>query len=156
MPVTRSVDAQQLAARVTAWYSDHQRDLPWRRPGFTVWGQLVAEFMLQQTQVEEVAANTHVVSFVMPKEMSPEAIPTPRDAQVKTKPVAGFDAVVASFSGSWNPDRLHAKGEELKRRAKQSGLETTGNVMFARFNPPWMPWFLKRNEAMVALARPFS
>ena len=54
MPVTRSVDAQQLAARVTAWYSDHQRDLPWRRPGFTVWGQLVAEFMLQQTQVDRV------------------------------------------------------------------------------------------------------
>lgn len=54
MPVTRSVDTQQLATRVTAWYSDHQRDLPWRRPGFTVWGQLVAEFMLQQTQVDRV------------------------------------------------------------------------------------------------------
>ena len=105
---------------------------------------------------EEVAANTHVVSFVMPKEMSPEAIPAPRDARVETKPVAGFDAVVASFSGSWNPNRLHAKGEELKRRAKQSGLETTGNVLFARFNSPWMPWFLKRNEAMIALARPFG
>lgn len=54
MPVTRPVDAQLLAERITSWYSDHQRDLPWRRPGFTVWGQLVAEFMLQQTQVDRV------------------------------------------------------------------------------------------------------
>lgn len=48
------MDAQLLAERITSWYSDHQRDLPWRRPGFTVWGQLVAEFMLQQTQVDRV------------------------------------------------------------------------------------------------------
>lgn len=105
---------------------------------------------------EEVAANTHVVSFVMPKDMSADAIPAPKDARVATKPVAGFDAAVLSFSGSWNINRLHAKGAELQRAVAQAGLETKGNVLYARFNPPWMPPFLKRNEAMVALAKPFS
>lgn len=105
---------------------------------------------------EEVAANTHVVSFVMPKELSPAAIPAPKDARVETRLVSGFDAAVMSFSGSWNVDRLHAKGVELERAAKKAGLETTGNVLYARFNPPWMPWFLKRNEVMVALVRPFA
>src|SRR4051812_4586239 len=37
------------------WYSEYQRDLPWRRPGVTAWQILVSEFMLQQTPVARVA-----------------------------------------------------------------------------------------------------
>jgi A/G-specific adenine glycosylase len=36
------------------WYAAGHRDLPWRRPGFTAWGTLVSEFMLQQTPVARV------------------------------------------------------------------------------------------------------
>jgi A/G-specific adenine glycosylase len=39
---------------VTDWFGEHARDLPWRRPGFSAWGTLVSEFMLQQTQVARV------------------------------------------------------------------------------------------------------
>lgn len=37
------------------WYSQHARDLPWRRPDFPAWGTLVSEIMLQQTQASRVA-----------------------------------------------------------------------------------------------------
>ncbi|MCX6466064.1 MAG: A/G-specific adenine glycosylase [Pseudonocardiales bacterium] len=40
---------------VHAWFTDHARDLPWRRPGTTPWGVLVSEVMLQQTPVARVA-----------------------------------------------------------------------------------------------------
>ena len=43
-----------LATPLIAWYRDHARDLPWRRPGFGAWGVLVSEFMLQQTPVSRV------------------------------------------------------------------------------------------------------
>ena len=43
-----------LATPLIAWYRDHARDLPWRRPGFGPWGVLVSEFMLQQTPVNRV------------------------------------------------------------------------------------------------------
>lgn len=52
--VTTRVDAHPFADRIIEWYAANQRDLPWRREGFTPWGQLVAEFMLQQTQVDRV------------------------------------------------------------------------------------------------------
>ncbi len=39
---------------VLEWYSDHARDLPWRRPGTSAWGVLVSEVMLQQTPVVRV------------------------------------------------------------------------------------------------------
>jgi len=43
-----------IADRIVAWYRDNARDLPWRREGFSAWGQLIAEFMLQQTPVARV------------------------------------------------------------------------------------------------------
>ncbi len=39
---------------IADWYAAGHRDLPWRRPGFTAWGTLVSEFMLQQTPVARV------------------------------------------------------------------------------------------------------
>ncbi|MFE4470383.1 A/G-specific adenine glycosylase [Leifsonia sp. NPDC056824] len=43
-----------FAMAVVDWYHDNRRDLPWRRDGFTAWGTLVSEFMLQQTPVARV------------------------------------------------------------------------------------------------------
>lgn len=45
---------QDLGSRIADWYVAGHRDLPWRRPGFTPWGTLVSEFMLQQTPVARV------------------------------------------------------------------------------------------------------
>ena len=50
-------DAERRAGiprRVIAWFAEHARDLPWRRPGFSAWGTLVSEIMLQQTPVARV------------------------------------------------------------------------------------------------------
>jgi A/G-specific adenine glycosylase len=43
-----------IAPAVSEWFAHNGRDLPWRRPGFTAWGTLVSEFMLQQTPVVRV------------------------------------------------------------------------------------------------------
>jgi A/G-specific adenine glycosylase len=43
-----------IAPAVIEWFSANRRDLPWRRPGFSAWGTLVSEFMLQQTPVVRV------------------------------------------------------------------------------------------------------
>lgn len=43
-----------LATPLIAWYRENARDLPWRRPGYSAWGVLVSEFMLQQTPVNRV------------------------------------------------------------------------------------------------------
>jgi len=44
----------RLVAALDAWYAEHARDLPWRRPEATAWGVVVSEFMLQQTPVARV------------------------------------------------------------------------------------------------------
>lgn len=46
--------AGDFRTAVIDWYRENKRDLPWRREGFTAWGVLVSEFMLQQTPVARV------------------------------------------------------------------------------------------------------
>ena len=43
-----------MVARVTAWFADAARTLPWRSSGVTPWGVLVSEVMLQQTPTARV------------------------------------------------------------------------------------------------------
>ncbi|MFJ6279607.1 HhH-GPD family protein [Arthrobacter subterraneus] len=43
-----------LHSRLSDWFDDAARDLPWRLPSRTPWGVLVSEFMLQQTPVSRV------------------------------------------------------------------------------------------------------
>ncbi|WP_203997836.1 A/G-specific adenine glycosylase [Micromonospora lutea] len=43
-----------FAGRVSRWYEQHARDLPWRRPEVSPWAILVSEVMLQQTPVVRV------------------------------------------------------------------------------------------------------
>ena len=43
-----------MQTEVMSWFEANGRELPWREPGFTPWGSLVSEFMLQQTPVSRV------------------------------------------------------------------------------------------------------
>jgi A/G-specific adenine glycosylase len=49
-----SVMTLTLEQAVVAWFDEHRRDLPWRRPGTPAWAVLVSEVMLQQTPVIRV------------------------------------------------------------------------------------------------------
>jgi len=80
-------------------------------------------------------------------------VPVPRNARVTTVPVAAHDAAVLPFSGSWNEARFQRNGAALLEAVRAEGLEVRGNVYFARFDPPWKPGFLKRNEALVTVVQ---
>lgn len=104
--------------------------------------------VLQHSATEQ----EHTVSFVLPAGMKPSDIPLPLNARVTTKVVPAHDVAAISFGGGWNAERFEAKGKRLEELVAQEGLTAEGGVYFARFDPPWKPWFLKRNEALIALA----
>ena len=83
-------------------------------------------------------ASTHVVSFVMPSDMKPGDVPNPTGGVVNTRVVAPP-----------NEERFTGFAEKLVSSVKAAGLETVGEVQFARFDPPWKPGFLKHNEVLV-------
>jgi A/G-specific adenine glycosylase len=53
-PLPPAAAGSDAVPRVTAWYEEHQRPLPWRAPDRTPWGVLTSEVMLQQTPAQRV------------------------------------------------------------------------------------------------------
>ncbi len=41
---------------------------------------------------------------------------------------------------------------QLLAALKPAGLTMVGDPRYARFDPPWTPWFLRRNEVVVPVA----
>lgn len=98
------------------------------------------------------SAENHVVSFVLPKNVSIKDIPLPADAQVSTLQVDAHYAAAVKFRGLAGFEHFNTLGNQLLVAVKSAGLEVVGDPYYARFDPPWKPGFLRRNEAIVALA----
>jgi hypothetical protein len=79
-------------------------------------------------------------------------LPRPTDPRVvlRSTPPARF--AVLRFSGLARPADVEAKSKDLLMRLPAHGLRALGPVSLAQYNPPWTPWFMRRNEVMVEVA----
>lgn len=103
---------------------------------------------------EPIGVEEHIVSFVLPAGMDPKKVPIPSDARVKMLAESSHFAAVKKFAGGWNEQKFLAEGDQLLNAVKAAGLEPIGAIYWARFDPPWKPGFLKRNEAIIKIERP--
>ena len=104
--------------------------------------------------VQEHAPRTsrYVVGFVMPAGISDEDLPDPLDSTVHTRHVPAETAAAVRFSGRWSRKSYETRTARLLAAVKSAGLEVVGPPRYARFDPPWTPWFLRRNEVVVPVA----
>lgn len=103
------------------------------------------------TTTTEITPGKYVVSFVMPGDATIDELPVPRDARVALRAVPEQVAAAARFSGRWTSSTYRLQVTRLLRSLEDAGLEVEGSPRFARFDPPWMPWFRRRNEVVVPL-----
>lgn len=89
---------------------------------------------------------TYEVSFTMPSIYSMEDLPKPNNDAVKIKLIPQHKAAVIEFSGYTTEDKVEKKENELKAWALQSGIKLIGEPVVSRYDPPWKPGFLRRNE----------
>lgn len=92
---------------------------------------------------------TWKVRFVMPEEYTLESLPKPNNNQIKILSIPEKHYVVIRFSGSAGEDSLRQKLAELDSYAKKEKINTTGEPIYAFYNPPWTLPFLRRNEIMI-------
>lgn len=92
------------------------------------------------------------VTFIMPSEYHLETLPEPLDARVELRQVPGRIVAALSYSGGWGEQKYGRHEARLLAALEQAGLEAAGEPEFARYNAPFMPPFLRRNEVLVPLA----
>ena len=102
---------------------------------------------------EPTAAETHLVSFVLPNGTDPKDVPVPANSRVTMKAMPEQLTGVRTFGGGWNEAKFMAEGELLRHAVVEAGFEPVGNLYWARFDPPWKPGFLKKNEALINLKK---
>lgn len=97
---------------------------------------------------EDEKAGRYVVSFVMPTGLELEDAPAPTDRGVRLRTVPAHTAAALTFSGRWTQGRYEEHAGRLVAAVTAAGLEVDGPLRFARFDPPWTPWFRRRNEVV--------
>jgi hypothetical protein len=103
-------------------------------------------------QEQAPRSRRYVVGFVMPTDVSADDLPDPVDPAVRTRRVPAETAAVLRFSGRWSRRSYEGRAEQLRAAMGAAGLVAAGPARYARFDPPWTPWFLRRNEVVIPVS----
>lgn len=97
------------------------------------------------------AAEGWAVSFMMPSSFTMETTPAPLDSQVEIREIPAHRAASLRYSGTWSEKRYAEHLDKLRNWLETKGLETAGEAVWARYNAPFTPWFMRRNEILIPL-----
>jgi hypothetical protein len=113
--------------------------------------QVPIKIAMTSPVTQSAGANAHLIQFAMPREWTLETLPEPIDPKVTLRTMPARILAVLAYSGTWSQNRYEAHVKKLQDGLKQAGLAPQGEPVWARFDPPWTPWFLRRNEIWIEL-----
>lgn len=104
------------------------------------------------TPVLMTGAESGVMSFIVPKDVAQQGVPAPSNPEVtiSTKPPARY--AVYRFSGPSKPGPSEVASKKLLAWAASKNLPSSGAPIYAYYNPPWTPGFMRRNEVLLQVA----
>ena len=86
---------------------------------------------------------------MMPANYTMETLPIPNDPLVKLRQVPARRMAAVRYSGFWSEKKYRKYKMELESWMRDNGLTAAGDPVWARYNPPFTPWFLRRNEILI-------
>ncbi len=90
------------------------------------------------------------VRFFMPGSYSAETLPAPDDPDIAVLEIPAETYAVIRFSGPRAPKAVHdATAELLAAEVTGGAWRVVGQPDAPFYDPPWTPWFLRRNEVAI-------
>ncbi len=112
----------------------------------------------QNEKSEKISMTTPVIvergekessmSFVMPQKSVAKGLPLPK-GEVKLDRIPAVKVVALRFSGVSDNVKEAEKLAALHAWAIKQGVEVEGSPLFAFYDPPWTPGFMRRNEVLL-------
>ncbi len=99
-------------------------------------------------------SSSGTMSFILPKAVSERGAPAPSNPDVTITTLSPSRYAAYRFSGSNKPAASDAAAGKLLAWIESHHFATTGSPVFAYYNPPWTPGFMRRNEVLIRLASP--
>ncbi|MHA3772942.1 SOUL family heme-binding protein [Verrucomicrobiota bacterium sgz303538] len=100
----------------------------------------------------DTAKDTKTMSFIMPRGAVEKGVPKPASDSVKLAKVEAARFAVLRFPGERTAENEKSATEKLVAWVEGQKLAAKGAPIFAYYDPPWTPVFLRRNEVMIPLA----
>ena len=93
------------------------------------------------------------VAFVVPRKYTRETVPQPTDPAVRIREVPARSIAAWRYSGRWTEENFREHERELRAKLAALGLEPApgDSAIIARYDAPFMPWFMRRNEVLIPL-----
>ena len=104
--------------------------------------------------IQESSKDLQIVSFVMPAGMTIDDMPLPTNSKVSLRQMPEQLVAVSKFTGRWTESAYERQLTQLRQQLDQDGMTEIGPPRYARFDPPWTPSFLRRNEIQIPIATP--
>jgi len=101
---------------------------------------------------QQKSGDQWVVSFMMPATYKMETLPIPDDPLVRLREVPARRMAAVRYSGFWSEKNYQKNKEKLEAWIQKEALTVSGEVIWARYNAPFTPWFMRRNEILIPVA----
>jgi len=98
---------------------------------------------------QERTAGGWMVSFMMPASYTLETLPIPDNPDVRLRQIPARRMASVRYSGTWSEKRYLQYLQELESWIAKNGFRILGEPVWARYNPPFTPWFMRRNEILI-------
>ncbi|MCX7121759.1 MAG: heme-binding protein [Gammaproteobacteria bacterium] len=92
-----------------------------------------------------------VVRFIMPNSFTLQTLPKPNNKLISLIALPVKKYVAIRFSGMSTQANLDSHQKKLMAYISNHHLNTSGDPIYAFYNPPWILPFLRRNEIMIEL-----
>lgn len=97
---------------------------------------------------------TWTMSFTMPSEYTLETLPEPLNPKVKLRKTEPKTFVAVRFRGAPADDVVAKRMRTVREESVARGFELRGEPIYARYDPPSTPGFMRRNEILQEVLRP--
>jgi len=89
------------------------------------------------------------IAFMMPSAYTMDTLPIPDDERIALREEKEKTVAVIRYSGTWGKKRYEMHATKLMEWISSKDWKILGAAVWARYNPPFMPWFMRRNEIMI-------
>ena len=105
---------------------------------------------------QEKVGGRYRITFLMPSKYTIENLPEPADGRIRFAVEPEHTVASIRYSGFWSRSRYEEHEQMLREWIEVRGLEPVSDPVWARYDPPFMPWFLRRNEILIKVKEPIA
>ena len=109
-----------------------------------------------QTQVPKASNNEDdkwAIRFFLPRKIIDEGAPLPEEDGVNLVNLKAQRYASVSFKGTQNDKKVAKNSAQLREFIVQNGYQVSGQPIYAFYDPPFVPWFLRDNEILLPIAK---